>query len=140
MFRDQIKAQVHRESAGAPISLRILQSLMDLAGGHVLLVNDCLPVILTLGKGLHLPQLQADAEAVTLGALEAGAKLSFLHVPGTEMIAAGTDWASRDGAKRVVGPSCTTVRRERIRCFQLQHDWEVTQLVARVFKRRSMAS
>jgi hypothetical protein len=125
-FSDPIEAQVHRESAGAPISLRVLRSMMDIAGWHVLLVNDCLPVILALRKGSHSPQLQADAESVSLGALEAGAKLSFLHVPGTEMIAAGTDGASRDGAKQVIGPSCTAIGRDKIRDFLHQHGWEAT--------------
>ncbi len=87
---------------------------------------DCLPVILALRKGSHSPQLQPDAEAVNLGALEPGAKLSFLHVPGTETIAARTDGASRDVAKRVVGPSCTMVGRDRIRGFLHQHSWEAT--------------
>jgi hypothetical protein len=104
-FPDPIEAQVHRESAGGPIALRILSSLMDLRGKHVLFVNDCLLVILAMRKGSKSRQLQSDAEAVAVGILEAGAKASFLHVPGTEMIAAGTDGASRDGAKRVIGPA-----------------------------------
>jgi hypothetical protein len=95
---------------------------MDLRGWHVLFVNDCLPVILAMRKGSHSERLQADAEAVALGILEAGAKASFLHVPGTEMIAAGTDGASREGAKRVLGPACTA----EIRAFLLSHGWEVT--------------
>ena len=99
-FSDPLEAQVHRESAGAPISLRILSSLMDLSGWHILFVNDCLPVILSLRKGSNSARLQTDSETVALGVLEAGAKASFLHIPGTEMIAAGTDGASRDGAKQ----------------------------------------
>ncbi len=31
-FSDPVEAQVHRESAGAPISLKILDSLMNLSG------------------------------------------------------------------------------------------------------------
>ncbi len=58
--------------------------------------------------------------------MEAGAKLSFLYIPGTEMIAAGADGAPRDGAKRVVGPSCMMVGRDRIRGFLHQLGWEAT--------------
>jgi hypothetical protein len=125
-FDSPLDAQVHRESAGGPITLRVLRSLMDLRGRHVLFVNDCLPVILAMRKGSHSERLQADAEAVALGVLEAGAKASFLHVPGTEMIAAGTDGASREGAKRVLGPACTADGRTKIRAFLLSHGWEVT--------------
>ena len=125
-FSDPLEAQVHRESAGAPISLRILRSLMDLNGWQILFVNDCLPVVLALRKGSASARLQEDAEAVALGVLEAGARASFLHIPGTEMIAAGTDGASRDGARRVVGPSCTEDGRARIRSFLQEHGWEVT--------------
>ncbi len=92
-FDNPLEAHVHRESAGGAITLRVLRGLMDLRGWHVLFVNDCLPVVLAMRKGSHLERLQADAEAVALGILEAGAKASFLHVPGTDMIAAGTDGA-----------------------------------------------
>jgi hypothetical protein len=85
---------------------------MDLRGWHVLFVNDCLPVILAKRKGSKSKQLQADSESVAVGLLEAGAKSSYLHVPGTEMVAAGTDGASRDGAQRVIGPACTQARME----------------------------
>jgi hypothetical protein len=125
-FPDPLEAQVHRESAGGPIALRILSSLMDLRGKHVLFVNDCLPVILAMRKGSKSRQLQSDAEAVAVGILEAGARASFLHVPGTEMIAAGTDGASRDGAKRVIGPACTLQGRQKITEFLRQRGWEVT--------------
>jgi hypothetical protein len=125
-FPDPVEAQVHRESAGGPIALRILCGLMHLRGKHVLFVNDCLPVILAMRKGSKSRQLQSDAEAVAVGILEAGAKASFLHVPGTEMIAAGTDGASRDGAKRVVGPACTLQGRQKITEFLHRHGWKVT--------------
>jgi hypothetical protein len=118
-FPDPIEAQVHRESAGGPIALRILSSLMDLRGKHVLFVN-------AMRKGSKCRQLQSDAEAVAAGILEAGAKASFLHVPGTEMIAAGTDGASRDGAKRVIGPTCTLQGRQKLSAFLRQHGWKVT--------------
>ena len=49
-----------------------------------------------------------------------------MHVPGTEMIAAGTDGASREGAKRVLGPACTADGRTKIQAFLLSHGWEVT--------------
>ncbi len=112
---------MHRESAGGPIAFRILSSLMDLRGWHVLFVNDCLPVILAMRKGSQSKQPQSDSESVAVGILEAGAKTSFLHVPGTEMIAAGTDGASRDGAKRVIGPACTQEGRKKIRAFLRHH-------------------
>jgi hypothetical protein len=125
-FPDPIEAQVHRESAGGPIAFRILSSLMDLCGWHVLFVNDCLPIILAMRKGSQSKQLQSDSESVAVGILEAGAKASFLHVPGTEMIAAGTDGASRDGAKRVIGPACTQEGRKEICAFLRHHGWKVT--------------
>ena len=81
-FDDPIEALVHRESAGAPMVLKFLPGQMDLRGWHVLFVNDCLPVVLALRKGSHSTRLQTDAEEVTLGLLEAGAKGSFLHIPG----------------------------------------------------------
>ena len=125
-FSDPLEAQVHRESAGAPISLRILSSLMDLSGWHILFVNDCLPVILSLRKGSNSARLQTDSETVALGVLEAGAKASFLHIPGTEMIAARTDGASRDGAKQVIGPALMPAGRDKINSFLHHHGWKVT--------------
>jgi hypothetical protein len=46
-FDNPLEAQVHRESAGGPITLRVLRGLMDLRGWHVLVVNDCLPVVIS---------------------------------------------------------------------------------------------
>ena len=125
-FDDPIEAQVHRESAGAPMVLKFLQGQMDLRGWHVLFMNDCLPVVLALRKGSHSTRLQADAEEVTLGLLEAGAKGSFLHIPGTEMVASGTDGASREGAQKVLGPYSTGVGREKISAFLALHGWKAT--------------
>jgi hypothetical protein len=124
-FSDPVEPQVHRESAGAPISFRILSNLMNLSGWHIHFVNDCL-TILALRKGSHSARLQADAETVALGVLEAGAKATLWHIPGKEMIAVGTDGASREGAKHVIGPALTTAGRNRIRTFLLQHGWNVT--------------
>jgi hypothetical protein len=73
-FPDPIEAQVHLESAGGPIAFRILSSLMDLRGWHVLFVIDCLPVILAMRKRSQSKQLQSDSESVAVGILEAGAK------------------------------------------------------------------
>ena len=125
-FGDPLEAQVHRESAGAPMVLKFLRSAMDLKGWHVLFVNDCLPVILALRKGSHSIRLQENAEEVTLGLLEAGAKGTFLHIPGMEMVASGTDGASRDGARNVIGPYSTAVGRERISEFLKLHGWKAT--------------
>ena len=125
-FDSPLEAQVHRESAGAPMALAFLRSQMDLRGWHVLFVNDCLPVVIALRKGSHSARLQADAEAVTLGLLEAGAKGTFLHIPGTEMVAAGVDGASRDGAKSVIGPSCTPLGKAKILAFLELHGWTAT--------------
>ncbi len=63
---------------------------------------------------------------MALGVLEAGAKATFLHIPGTEMIAVGTDGASREGAKHVIGPTLTNVGRNKVRAFLRQHGWRVT--------------
>ncbi len=120
-FGDSIEAQVHRESAGCPLALLIPCSLMDLRDWHILLVNDCLPVILAMRKGLHSERLQSDAKTVALGVLEVWAKASFLHIPGTEMVASGTGCASRDGAKHIVGPACTAEGKRKIRHFLLEH-------------------
>ena len=89
-------------------------------------VNDCLPVILSLRKGSNSARLQTDSETVALGVLEAGAKASFLHIPGTEMIAARTDGASRDGAKQVIGPALMPAGRDKINSFLHHHGWKVT--------------
>jgi hypothetical protein len=99
---------------------------MNLSGWHILFVNNCLPVFLALRKGSHSARLQADAETVALGVLEAGAKTMFLYTPGTEMIAVGIDGASREGAKHVIGPTLTNVGRNRVRAFLRQHGWRVT--------------
>jgi hypothetical protein len=107
-----------------PITLQILRSLMDIRGWHVILINDCLQSGAGVEQGLSFGT--PDAETVALGILEAGAKASFLPVPGTEMIAAGTDGASRDWAKRVIGPACTAEGRARILAFLQLHGWEVT--------------
>ena len=90
---------------------------MDLSGWHILFVNDCLPGILSLRKGPNSAGLQADSETVALGVLEACAKASFLHIPGTKMIATGTDGASRDGAKQVIGPPLMPAGRDTINTF-----------------------
>ena len=45
-FQSNLDAQVHRESAGAPLAMRLLRSLQDIRGHRVLFVNDCLPVVL----------------------------------------------------------------------------------------------
>ncbi len=99
---------------------------MDLRGWQILFLNDCMPVIIAMRKGSHLVRLQADAKRVTLGWLEAGAKASFLHIPGTEMVAAGTDGASCEGAKGILGPSCTPAGREKILAFLAVHGWCAT--------------
>ncbi len=125
-FDDPIEAQVHRESAGAPLVLRFLRGQMYLRGWHVLFVNDCLPVVLALRMGSHSTRLQADAEEVTLCLLEAGAKGSFVHIPGTEMVASETDGASREGAQKVLGPYSTAVGREKISAFLELHCWKAT--------------
>ncbi len=83
-FSNPMEAQVHRESAGAPILFLILSSLMNLSGWHILFVNNCLPVILAFRKGSHSARLQADAETVALCVLEAGAKALILHIPGND--------------------------------------------------------
>jgi hypothetical protein len=119
-FDSPLKAQV-RESAGAPMVLDFLRAQMDLRGWQILFVNDCMPVVIAMRKGSHSMRLQADAERVTLGLLEAGVKASFLHIPGTEMVAAGTDGASREGAKNILGPSCTPAGREKILAFLAVH-------------------
>jgi len=125
-FDSPLEAQVHRESAGAPMVLDFLRAQMDLRGWQILFVNDCMPVVIAMRKGSHSMRLQADAERVTLGLLEAGAKASFLHIPGTEMVAAGTDGASREGAKNILGPSCTPAGREKILAFLAVHGWRAT--------------
>jgi hypothetical protein len=36
--------RLHHESAGGPLAMRLLQSLIDICGWRVFFVNDCLPV------------------------------------------------------------------------------------------------
>ena len=85
-FGEELSAQVHRESAGAPLAMQLLRSLQDIRGHRVLFVNDCLPVVLAMRKGSQSAQLQTDAEYMAEAGLEAGADLLYLHVPGTRMI------------------------------------------------------
>jgi hypothetical protein len=105
-FRAKLDAQVHRESAGAPLAMRLLLSLQDIHGHRVLFVNDCLPVVLAMWKGSQSARLQADAEYMATAGLEAGASLLYLHVPETRMIEEGVDGASRAGAQKITGPAC----------------------------------
>jgi hypothetical protein len=63
---------------------------------------------------------------VTFGLLEAGAKGTFLHIPGTEMVASGINGASRDQARNVISPYSTAVGRERLSAFLELHCWEAT--------------
>ena len=49
-FGTSLDAQVHRESAGAPLAMRLLRSLVDIRGHRVLFVNDCLPVVFAMRK------------------------------------------------------------------------------------------
>ena len=125
-FSDPLEHQVHRESAGGPLAMRLLRSMVDVRGHRVLFVNDCLPVVLAMRKGSRSPNLQSDAESMALAALEAGCKALYLHVPGAEMIAEGVDGASRDGAKRIIGPACSERGRAKIRSLLAQHGWNIT--------------
>mmetsp|Transcript_41001 Transcript_41001/g.85559 ORF Transcript_41001/g.85559 Transcript_41001/m.85559 type:complete len:1077 (-) Transcript_41001:1365-4595(-) len=125
-FGTHLEHQVHRESAGGPLAMQIVRSLADIRGHRVLFVNDCLPVVLAMRKGSPSPQLQSDAEYMALSSLESGCKSLYLHVPGTKMIAAGVDGAGREGARRIVGPTCSEQGRAKIRSMLAQHGWVVT--------------
>ncbi len=125
-FGAVMEHQVHRESAGGPLAMRILRSLTDIRGHRVLFVNDCLPVVQAMRKGSRSSQLQSDAEYMALASLEAGCKSLYLHVPGTDMIEQGVDGAGRDGARRIVGPACTEQARAKIRSVLAQHGWRIT--------------
>lgn len=78
--------------------MHLVWSLTNIRGRRVLFVNDCLHVVLAMQKGSNSHVLQADAEYIAKVGLEAGALLTFLHVPGTRMIEAGVDGAG--GAAR----------------------------------------
>ena len=127
-FDSPMEAQVHRESAGAPMALAFLRSQMDLRGWQVLFVNVCLPVVIALRKGSHSARLQADAEAVTLGLLEAGAKPSSTSRERKWWRQGSTvDGASREGAKSVIGPSCTPLGKAKIQAFLDLHGWKASR-------------
>jgi hypothetical protein len=79
-FRAPLEAQFHRESAGGPLAMRLLRSLVEIRGRRILFVNDYLPVVLAMQKGSNSRVLQADAEYMAIAGLEAGASLMFLHV------------------------------------------------------------
>ena len=91
-FRAPLEAQFHRESAGGPLAMRLLRSLVEIRGRRILFVNDYLPVVLAMQKGSNSRVLQADAEYMAIAGLEAGASLMFLHVPSTHMIEEGVDY------------------------------------------------
>ena len=63
---------------------------------------------------------------MAVAGLEAGAALLFLHVPGTRMVEEGVDGASREGAKRIIGATCTTRARATITELLRQNDWELS--------------
>ena len=125
-FGSPLSAQVHRESAGAPLAMQLLRSMQDIRGRRVLFVNDCLPVVLAMRKGSNSGQLQQDAEYMAVAGLEAGASLLYLHVPGTRMIEEGVDGASREGAKRIVGPACTERAKGIIEDLLRRNGWTLT--------------
>ena len=125
-FGSTLDAQVHRESAGGPLAMRLLRSLADIRGHRVLFVNDCLPVVLAMRKGSPSPVLQADAEFMAREGLEAGATLLYLHVPGTRMIEEGVDGAGREGARRITGPACSASTRALVRSLCSAHGWSLT--------------
>ena len=125
-FGVPLEAQVHRESAGGPLAMRLLRSLADIRGRRVLFVNDCLPVVSAMQKGSNSRVLQADAEYMARAGLEAGASLMFLHVPGTRMIQEGVDGAGRGGARRITGPACSPSTREAIQALCLRQGWRIT--------------
>jgi hypothetical protein len=49
-----------------------------------------------------------------------------LHVPGTQLIAEGVDGESREGAERLLGPSCTPWAREQIRKLLAENGWTLS--------------
>jgi hypothetical protein len=125
-FGAPLEAQVHRESAGGPLAMRLLRSLVEIRGRRILFVNDCLPVVLAMQKGSNSRILQADAEYMAIAGLEAGASLMFLHVPGTRMIEEGVDGAGREGARRITGPGCSRTTREAIWALCDRQGWQIT--------------
>jgi hypothetical protein len=125
-FGTSLDVQVHRESAGAPLAMRLLRSLVDIRDHRVLFVNDCLPVVLAMRKDSQSLRLQADSEYMAAAGLEAGASLLYLHVPGTRMIEEGVDGASRTGAQRIIEPTCAVSSRDPISELMLRHGWQIT--------------
>ena len=106
--------------------MQLLRSMQDIRGRQVLFVNDCLPVIQAMKKGSGSEHLQRDAEYMAVAGLEAGAALLFLHVPGTRMIEEGVDGASREGAKRIIGATCTARARATIKALLKRNNWEIS--------------
>jgi hypothetical protein len=100
--------------------------MQDIRGTQVLIVNNCLSVIQAMKKGSGSEHLQKDAEYMAVAGLEAGAALLFLHVSGTRIIEEGVDGASREGARRITGATCTTRARATITELLRQNDWELS--------------
>ena len=76
-------------------------------------------------KGSGSEHLQRDAEYMAVAGLEAGADPLLLHVPGTRMIEEGVDGASREGAKRIIGATCTARAWATIKVPLKQNNWEL---------------
>ena len=117
---------MHREAAGAPMAMRLLKRLFSMRGRTVLMRNDCDPVIHALRKGSPSPQLQAASELVCKEGVEMKTRLFFLHVPGTQLILEGVDGGSREGAERLLGPSCTPWAREQIAGLLAANHWTLS--------------
>jgi hypothetical protein len=103
--------QVHRESEGAIQAITALipwaKSVgISLAHKNILIRGDCSPALQTLQKGSFKSEvLQRHARKFQRFCFENRITPSFLHIPGTEMIANGVDELSREGAAEIAGPS-----------------------------------
>lgn len=53
-------------------------------------------------------------------------RIFCLHVPGTVLISEGVDGGSREGAERLLGPSCTPWARDQIAALLAENGWILT--------------
>jgi hypothetical protein len=119
--------QVHNEAAAGANALDAAERLVDMTDALIIFRNDCAPALSALRKGSSTsPALQDAAMRIARSCARLNADCLFLHVPGTTLVAEGTDGASRSGAERERGPTCGPELRGRVHALAASHGWDIS--------------
>ena len=119
--------QVHNEAAAGLNAILAVELLVDLSDSIIILRNDCSGALTALEKGSTTsPILQEYAMAMARVCARLNATCLFMHVPGTTLVAEGTDAASRGGADHERGPACGPELRLRVHNLAARHGWKIS--------------